>query len=308
MSGWGSAMDASAGSATGEEITARFSRQELVRGWREREAQQPQVVPVVRVGLKTDLGCVRENNEDKAEFYEPDEPAVLASRGSLYMMADGMGGHAAGQIAAELAIKRVLQEYYDSATDDPAQALLDAFQAANEHVRAVARSVTARTGMGTTLTVLALIEGQALVCHLGDSRAYLIRDGAIRQVTQDHSWVAEQVRAGALTLEEAEASPYRNVITQCIGPLGEIQPEIYAVDSQPGDRWLLCTDGLTGHVTDSEIAQVCEGLAPSEACRRLIELACARGGRDNITIMIVDIRAIEPFAGDISASAVSATA
>ncbi|MBM3496457.1 MAG: serine/threonine-protein phosphatase [Armatimonadetes bacterium] len=278
------------------EITARFSRQELVRGWRERDAVPPRVRAVVRVGLKTDLGCVRENNEDKAEFYEPDDPGTLSSRGALYVVADGMGGHAAGQIAAEIAIKRVLAEYYDGAAANCAQALLDAFQAANVHVRAVARAAPGRAGMGTTLTALALIEDQAVLCHIGDSRAYLIRDGGIRQVSDDHSWVAEQVRLGALTQAEAEASPYRNVITQCIGPLDEIQPVIYAVESRAGDRWVLCSDGLTGHVADDEVAAVVDDLAPSEACRRLVELASARGGRDNITVLIVHIADIRPYA------------
>ncbi|NLI00851.1 MAG: Stp1/IreP family PP2C-type Ser/Thr phosphatase [Chthonomonadales bacterium] len=277
------------------EITARFSRQELVRGWRERTCAPPRVVPVTRLGLKTDLGAVRENNEDKAEFYEPNDAGVLASRGALYVVADGMGGHAAGQIAAELAIKKVLSEYYDGTADSPGQALLDAFEVANEHVRSVARAIPGRSGMGTTLTALALVEDQAVLCHVGDSRAYLIRGDQIRQVSEDHSWVAEQVRAGALTEAEAESSPYRNVITQCIGPLAEIAPDISAVETQPGDRWLLCTDGLTGHVADHELLAVASGQSPSEACRRLVELANSRGGRDNITVMIVDITGLAPW-------------
>lgn len=280
------------------EITARLSRQELVRGWRERESEPPSVVPVTRLGLKTDLGSVRENNEDKAEFYEPTEPGVLASRGALYIVADGMGGHAAGQIAAELAIKRTLAEYYDGMADSPAEALLDAFQAANNFVRSVARAVPGRSGMGTTLTALALVEGSAVLCHLGDSRAYLLRDGGIEQISEDHSWVAEQVRSGALTEAEAETSPYRNVITQCIGPLEEIAPQISAVETRPGDRWLLCSDGLTGHVTYDELLEVSSGHSPSEACRRLVELANARGGRDNITVLIVDVSELRPWVAE----------
>ncbi len=273
----------------GSEITARFSRQELVRGWRMRESGPPRVTPIARVGMKTDLGCVRENNEDKAEFYEPDDPVTLATRGALYVVADGMGGHAAGQIASELAIKRLIAEYYDGGADDAAQALLDGFLVANDHVRAVAQTIPSRAGMGTTLTALALIQDQAIVCHVGDSRAYLVRDGAISQVSEEHSWVAEQVRSGAMSPAEAEASPYRNVITQCIGPLDDLSPDIQAVQSRSGDRWLLCSDGLTGHVTDPEILEVIAGQPPSEACRRLVELACARGGRDNVTVLIVDI-------------------
>ena len=280
------------------EITARFSRQELVRGWRIREAGPPSVVPVTRVGLKTDLGCVRENNEDKAEYYEPDDPITLSTRGSLYIVADGMGGHAAGQIAAELAIKRLMSEYYDGSAEDATRALLDGFVAANEHVRSVARAIPARAGMGTTLTAIALIEDRAIICHVGDSRAYLLRDGAVSQISEEHSWVAEQVRAGTMSAEEAEASPYRNVITRCIGPLDELSPDIQAVQSRTGDRWLLCTDGLTGHVSDAEILNVTADVPPSEACRRLVELACARGGRDNVTVLIVDITDLRRFASN----------
>lgn len=263
-----------------------------------RDGGPPSVIPLTRVGVKTDLGCVRENNEDKAEYYETDDPTTLSARGHLYVVADGMGGHAAGQIAAELAIKRLLAEYYDGPAENAAQALLDGFMAANEHVRSVARAVHARAGMGTTLTALALVEDQAFVCHVGDSRAYLVRDGDISQVSEEHSWVAEQVRSGALSPEEAESSPYRNVITQCIGPLPELSPDIQAVQSQARDRWILCTDGLTGHVSNAEILDVTTDVAPSEACRRLVELACARGGRDNVTVLIVDVLELMQHASD----------
>ena len=282
------------------EITARLSRQELVRGWRERSCPPPRVVPITRIGLKTDLGAGRENNEDKAEFYEPTEPAVLATRGALYIVADGMGGHAAGQIAAELAIKRTLSEYYDGMADRPEEALLDAFKAANSYVRSVARAIPGRSGMGTTLTALALVEDRAVLCHLGDSRGYLIRAGGIEQISEDHSWVAEQVRAGALTESEAEASPYRNVITQCIGAREDITPHVSGVETQQGDRWVLCSDGLTGHVSDDEILALSADQAPSETCRRLVELANARGGRDNITVMVVDVLELRPWSESAS--------
>lgn len=278
-----------------DEITARFDRQELVRGWRRAEGRSPRIVPITRIGMKTDLGCVRENNEDKAEFYEPDDPPTLAVRGSLYMVADGMGGHAAGQIASELAIKKALAAYYSSNGEDPGDALLDALRSANDHVFQVAATIPGRSGMGTTLTALALVEDKAIVAHIGDSRAYLIRGETILQITDDHSWVAEQVRSGAMSQEEAERSPYRNIITRCIGTQPEIEPDLYAADMLPLDTWLLCSDGLTGHVADSELLQVARDQAPSEACRQLVELACARGGHDNVTVLIVRIAALEPY-------------
>jgi len=278
-----------------EEITARFDRQELVRGWRLAQGRTPTAVPLTRIGLKTDLGCIRENNEDKAEFYEPDDPGALAVRGSLYMVADGMGGHAAGQIAAELAIKKTLASYYSSTDENPGEALLAAMRAANSHVFQVAAAIPARAGMGTTLTALALVEGRAFVGHIGDSRAYLIREGQIRQITEDHSWVAEQVRSGSMTQEEAERSPYRNIITRCIGTQPDVEPELFVVETVPLVPWLLCSDGLTGNVADYELLQIANDQSPSEACRQLVELACARGGSDNVTVLIVRVTGMLPY-------------
>ncbi|MGC8666515.1 MAG: Stp1/IreP family PP2C-type Ser/Thr phosphatase [Chthonomonadales bacterium] len=284
----------SVGAGEDQEITARFSRDELVRGWAEREAIQPRVVPMVRIGAKTDLGRVRENNEDKFEFYEPDDATLLATRGSLYVVADGMGGAAAGQIASELAIKNFLSAYYDNASDDIPTALQQAVAVANSYVYNVARAIQERSGMGTTITALVLAQDRAYVAQVGDSRAYLIREGQIRQVSQDHSWVAEQVRVGGLTAEEAELSPYRNIITRAIGTQEAVEPDIYTEEVRVGDTWVLCTDGLTGHVEDGEILRVVNGQAPSEAARQLVELANARGGRDNITVLIVAVRELHP--------------
>lgn len=292
-------LNPSAEAGSDQEITARFSRDELVRGWAERETLVPSVIPVVRIGAKTDLGRVRENNEDKFEFYEPDDPSLLASRGSLYMVADGMGGAAAGQIASELALKTFLAAYYDNPSDDVPTALRKAVAVANEYVHGVARMIQERSGMGTTLTALALVQDCAYVAQVGDSRAYLVRDGQITQVSQDHSWVAEQVRMGGLTAEEAELSPYRNIITRAIGTQEAVEPDIYREEVRAGDLWILCSDGLTGHVEDGEILRVANGQAPSEAARQLVELANARGGRDNITVLVVAIRALESVnAGD----------
>lgn len=280
-----------------QEITARFSRDELVRGWAEREARAPRVVPSVRIGAKTDLGRVRENNEDKFEFYEPYDPSLLATRGNLYVVADGMGGAAAGQIASELALKNFIAAYYDNATDDVPVALRKAIASANDYVFNVARMIHERSGMGTTITALALVEDRAYVAQVGDSRAYLVREGQIRQVSQDHSWVAEQVRMGGLTAEEAELSPYRNIITRAIGTQEAVEPDIYTEDVRVGDTWVLCTDGLTGHVEDAEILRIADGQAPSEAARQLVELANGRGGRDNITVLVVFICGLVPGEG-----------
>lgn len=276
------------------EITAKFSRDELVRGWREREPRQPRVVPVIKFGVKTDLGRIRENNEDKSDFYEPEDPTLLAARGCFYAVADGMGGHAAGQIASELALKTVIASYYDSETDDIPNALLEALSAANMTVHNVAIMVPDRSGMGTTMTAAVVAEDRVYVGQVGDSRAYLVRDGAIRQVTFDHSWVAEQVRMGTLTTEEAESSPYRNVITRSIGTQPQVEPDVFVEEASAGDVWVLCSDGLTGHVQDEEIRHIASTQPPTEAARQLIELANSRGGRDNITVLVFAIRDLVP--------------
>lgn len=272
------------------EVTARFSRDDLVRGWREREARQPRVIATTRLGVKTDLGRVRENNEDKADFYEPEDPTLLATRGCFYAVADGMGGHAAGQIASEMALKQVIAAYYDSASPTIQTALSEAVVAANEAIHRLATLVPSRSGMGTTLTALIVVEDSVYVAQVGDSRAYLIRGGSIRQVTEDHSWVAEQVRLGGMTAEEAEVSPYRNVITRSIGTQSTVELDLFAEEARSGDRWVLCSDGLTGHVADDEILRIASEQAPSEACRQLVEVACARGGRDNVTVLVLAIR------------------
>lgn len=276
------------------EITAKIERRDLVRGWLEREQKVPRVVPVVKFAARTDIGRARENNEDKFDFYEPEEPSILAARGSFYAVADGMGGHVAGQIASEMALKQVLTAYYNSATEDVAVAILEAIQEANKCVLDYARSRNIRGGMGTTLTALVLVEDRAYVAQVGDSRAYLLRGGEIRQVTLDHSWVAEQVRLGGIPPEEAENHPWRNIITRSIGNQETVDPDVFVDKSEPGDIWVLCSDGLTGHVQPEEIEQIAVAHAPSEACRQLVELACARGGRDNITVLVAAVRDIVP--------------
>ncbi len=275
------------------EITAKFSRDDLVRGWRERQERKPRVVPIVKFAAKTDLGRVRENNEDKFDYYEPEDPTLLAARGCLYAVADGMGGHAAGQIASELALKTAISAYYDGANESIAHALLEAIQCANDTVFAVAHMVPDRSGMGTTLTVAVLAEDRVYVGQVGDSRAYLIRGDEVRQVTQDHSWVAEQVRMGGLTEEDAEVHPWRNVITRSIGNQDTVEADVFVEEAQTGDIWVLCSDGLTGHVKADEIRAIASVHAPSEACRQLIELAGARGGRDNITVAVIAIRGFD---------------
>lgn len=277
-----------------DETTAKFDRSELVRGWRDYEARIPRVVPVLKYAAKTDMGQVRENNEDKFDYYEPEDPAILAARGSLFIVADGIGGAQAGQIASEMLVKNLIAGYYDHPEGDIQTALYETLVATNDRIHSLAQMIPERSGMGSTLTAAVFTEDRVIVAQVGDSRAYLICDGAIRQVTQDHSWVEEQVRAGMMTRENAEMSPFRNVITRSVGASPSVQPDFYIEEARVGDIWVLCSDGLTGHVADGEIAQIAANQPPSEAARQLLELANARGGRDNITVFILSVRDLIP--------------
>lgn len=276
------------------EITAKFRRMDLLEQSRRELKAQPEVVPFVRFGAKTDLGNVRENNEDKFDFFEPTEPVLLAERGSVYAVCDGMGGHSAGQIASELALKTFVKAYYDLELPDIDTALTTAVEAANALVREVAQAIPGRRGMGTTLTAAALVEREAHIVHVGDSRCYLVRADGIQQVTDDHSYVMEQVRQGLMTLQEAQYSPYRNVITRSIG-MEQVEPDIYRVPLEAGDRLVLCTDGLTTHVLDEAIAETVRSHSPSAAAQRLVEMALEEGGSDNVTVIVVHVLGFLPW-------------
>ena len=269
----------------GREITARLTVEELRGEPKRRKA--PKVQAIIKVAARTDLGRVRENNEDKFDFFDPDEPELLARRGSLFAVADGMGGHAAGQIASELALKQTLRVYYQDSDQYPADALRAAISEANSLVHDTASALVERSGMGATLTVAVIWGDRLIVGQVGDSRAYLVSREA-RQVTEDHSWVAEQIRLGALTEADARNSPFRNVITRAVGTSPTVNVDIFEEELREGDTVVLCTDGLHGNVTLEEIAAAASK-GPSEAALELVELANERGGNDNITVLIARI-------------------
>lgn len=277
-----------------QEKTVQFSREEINEGWAEL-GRTPRIVATVKMGAKTDLGRIRENNEDKFDFYEPEDPAVLATKGCFYGVADGMGGHSAGQIACELALKVVIRAYYANPSPDTHASMRRAVEEANALIYDTAQMMTERSGMGTTLTAVVVREDMVTVAQVGDSRAYLLRDGQITQLTEDHSWVAEQVRIGAMTLEEAQASPFRNIITRSIGTSSTVEPDIATHELHVGDSVIMCSDGLSGHLDPQEIAAIASEHSPSIAAMRLVEEANERGGRDNITVMILSIRALTPY-------------
>lgn len=277
-----------------QEKTVQFSRDEINEGWAEL-GRTPRVIANVKLGAKTDLGRIRENNEDKFDFYEPEDPAVLATKGCFFGVADGMGGHSAGQIACELALKVVIRAYYANPSPDTHASMRRAVEEANALIYDTAQMMTERNGMGTTLTAVVIREDMLTVAQVGDSRGYLLRDGQITQITEDHSWVAEQVRIGAMSLEEAQASPFRNIITRSIGTSSTVEPDIATHELRVGDSVILCSDGLSGHLDPLEIASVVSEHSPSIAAMRLVEEANERGGRDNITVLILSIRGLAPY-------------
>jgi len=245
-------------------------------------------------GHKTDVGRQRKNNQDSL--------AVIAADGldhrvdGLFVVADGMGGYAGGEIASRVTVetvpavvREVLAEHNGHVNDEAlVEAVREALDAANDAVRKQARANPELRGMGTTCVAALVRDGVAAVANIGDSRAYLLRDGGLIQLTQDHSLVQEHVRAGDLTAEEARASRFRNVITRAIGIADSVEPDMDLVELREGDTLLLCSDGLTTMVDDQEIAYMLSTCAdPQETCEKLVNAANKYGGADNITAVVV---------------------
>ena len=228
---------------------------------------------------KSDVGRVRSGNED----------AFLVDHGrSLFAVADGMGGHQAGEIASHTAIETLRAEF--DAEDD----ISDAIVQANRAVYTKAHSNAEWEGMGTTLTAVAVIGRLAIVGHVGDSRTYLLRDGKLRRVTDDHSLVEQLVREGRLTREQAANHPQRSIITRALGVSSKVQVDTNHVHLHDKDRFLLCSDGLTSMVDDDSLAEVLrKNRDPKRAVSRLIDLANHAGGEDNITAVVLDVQ-IDP--------------
>jgi serine/threonine protein phosphatase PrpC len=224
----------------------------------------------------------------------------------LFIVADGMGGHAAGEVASEMAVQivtRELNDVNDLARPDSASRVSEALRLANRAVHQRTVNEVDKLGMGTTATALLLSDTHYLIGHIGDTRVYLSRNGDLKQLTRDHSLVQEQVDAGMITAEQARKHPQSNVITKCIGMASEIEPDIIAGDAVVGDVFLVTSDGLTGMVDDRRIHQLLQSrAAPERIVIALISDANNNGGVDNITAIIVKVMAENvPFAsGDVT--------
>jgi protein phosphatase len=240
----------------------------------------------------SDVGRKREHNEDSL---------LVADDLGLYIVADGMGGHQGGGTASRLAVETIRDDVraararngLDTETsleESPLREVLrGAVEKACRSIFQTAQSDPALQGMGTTVTAVLLGDGSAFVAHVGDSRCYLVRSGAIFQVSEDHSLVNEQLKAGAITPEEARTSRFRNIITRSVGFEEQVAVDLLGLPVRPGDRILVCCDGLSNLVEDGELLEVISGSSLEEAPQRLVNLANDRGGDDNITVIVLHV-------------------
>lgn len=236
----------------------------------------------LEVAALSDTGKVREHNEDAHGH---------CLEAGIFVVCDGMGGAAAGEVASRIAVDTVIERLCTvSSADDRRRALTESIAAANRIVHSRSSNDPSLQGMGTTLVVLAVQENLALIGHVGDSRCYLFRGGKLTRRTNDHSLVDEQVRLGHMTQEDAERSPLKNVITRAIGTQPTVEPDVSELSIESGDIFLLCSDGLIREIPDNKIAGILNNSAPvEEQARKLIEDANEAGSHDNVTVVLVRV-------------------
>jgi len=243
------------------------------------------------VAARTDIGRMRAGNEDN--FH-----ADANEFRGLFIVADGMGGHAAGEVASEMAVQIIARELAgvrDLRDGAVTETVTRALKMANTAIFQRTLQEVDKQGMGTTASVLLLGQNRYFIGQVGDSRVYLLRDGALRQVTKDHSYVQEQVDAGYLTPEQARYHPYSNVITRCVGASDNVEPDTYFGDVRTGDVYLVASDGLTGMVDDRRLQQILmTRTSPARIVDMLVQEANGRGGLDNITAIVIQVPAIDP--------------
>ncbi len=240
----------------------------------------------LRVVLRTDVGLVRSENQDFGTYTTPNEEKQSRVGGRLLIVADGMGGHRGGATASRLSAQTVKAQYLGTETTDVATALREALTRANARIFHEAQINPELRGMGTTTSVLVVRDGQGWIAHVGDSRVYLVREGEIRQLTDDHSLVATMVREGLLTVQEAENHPRRNVLQRSMGVGEEVEIDVVGpMEIREGDTFILCSDGLHGVVKEGELNEIAQApidVAAGEFLRRALE----RGAPDNVTVIV----------------------
>jgi protein phosphatase len=240
--------------------------------------------------MLTDQGRVREHNEDFIDCREPASQADRGKNGWLYILADGVGGADAGEVASQYATERTIYHYFANDQEESwGRRLHEAMQTANTELRQLSMKNDTGKRMATTMVAVILHDNNATIANVGDSRGYHWREGQLRQVTRDQSLVARLVEEGAITEEEALIHPRKNVILHSLGSEKSPEIDLYELDLISGDQLILCSDGLTRHVTDEEITNAVENLNPELATKLLVELANNRGGEDNISVTVLQI-------------------
>ena len=244
------------------------------------------------IGAASHIGMVRDENQDAFGILPSDATADSHLKGRLIVVADGMGGHKGGKIASGLAVKTMEHAYFSDGSESVQESLVNAIKAANEVVFFASKKDHALNGMGTTCVALVVKGSSVYVAHIGDSRAYRVTKERILQLTEDHAAVAEMQRRGILTAEEAKNHPERSVLYRALGTKLEAETDVQPELVVSGEEWfVLCSDGLSNMVTDSEIHEIVVAHPPKKACDQLVALANERGGFDNITVVVVQVTA-----------------
>lgn len=253
--------------------------------WNKQKKSEPDAS--ICFGARSDVGRIREENEDAFGHFPEQASDDEADR--LFIVADGMGGHSRGREASTTAVEVVQQTYFDTPDRPVTERLTEAFQRANTQVYQMAREDGKVDTMGTTGTALALVDGQAYIAHVGDSRAYRISDEDCEQLTHDHTMVEEMRREGLITKQEARSHPRRGALTRAIGTEPDVRVDVIEAGMlRVGDRFLLCSDGLAD-IPEEEVRDVVLGYPPQEACEQLVQRANKRGGYDNATALVIYI-------------------
>jgi protein phosphatase len=255
---------------------------------------------VIVEAAATDTGMRRANNQDSFAIVRAPNPETWKSRGHLFMVADGMGAHAVGELASKLACDYVPHTYHKTKVGTPSEALTKAFRDVGGQIYSKAQANPDFHRMGTTCTSLVLLPAGVLIAHVGDSRAYRVRDGRIDQLSFDHSLVWELVKKGHMKPEQASKAYPKNVITRSLGPEPTVEVDIEGpLAVERGDVYVICSDGLSGPVADPEIGAIASQFHPEDAVRYLTHLANLRGGMDNVTVIVVRVGPwVEPGTGE----------
>ncbi|MCH8829112.1 MAG: serine/threonine-protein phosphatase, partial [Planctomycetes bacterium] len=244
----------------------------------------------IHYASKSDIGFRRSNNQDSHAIQLCPDEKTWADHGHLFLVADGMGGHAVGELASKIAADTIPHTFFKTRDTDVAESLKNAIQFANSSINERGQLNREFERMGTTCSAFVLSQQGVVIGHVGDSRVYRIRGPRIDQLTFDHSLQWELLKQGRMKPEEIFLHEPRHVITRSLGPEPDVTVDVEGPYSIfPGDTYLICSDGLTGHVSDAEIGAICASLEPAEACRLLVNLANLRGGSDNISVVIVKV-------------------